>query len=258
MWVAFAPPDARHTAFSGELIRLLDESEPSGPAQLSLAYPHRRLDEVLTRRWGTAPRVQITGHGGDLVLAANPGYHQPRQDEGSAVTVPPDAEAPYIGLRSYGRHNSGLFFGRGKLVDELVGRLRGRLWQPGPLTVVGPSGSGKSSLLRAGLLPAITQGALGVPGSAGWPTPVVPPGGAPLDQLLSALSRLGQPPDNGPTAADRGREITHDHVFRDPGLLVQAVRAAVARVSGRRAGPNSSAVADRLVPVVDQFEELFT
>lgn len=73
---------------------------------------------------------------------------------------------PYRGLEAFQRADAHQFFGRDRLVDELVEVLRrpgsaGRL-----VTVVGPSGSGKSSVVRAGLLPALERGV--VPGSGDW------------------------------------------------------------------------------------------
>lgn len=76
--------------------------------------------------------------------------------------------APYRGLEPFGESDADLFFGRRAALDELIGRLRGLgpdAGSPGGLAVlVGPSGSGKSSLLMAGLLPAVNAGALDPPG----------------------------------------------------------------------------------------------
>ena len=77
-------------------------------------------------------------------------------DEGVAVVC------PFKGLASFEVADAPYFFGRERLVAELVARLVGA-----PLLgVVGPSGSGKSSVVRAGLLPALADGVL--PGSDGW------------------------------------------------------------------------------------------
>src|SRR5262249_30566299 len=82
----------------------------------------------------------------------------------------PDRVAcPYRGLAAFEAADAELFHGRERLVAELVARLvQGRL-----LAVVGGSGSGKSSLVRAGLLPALASGVL--PGSAGWRQLVLTP-----------------------------------------------------------------------------------
>ena len=69
-------------------------------------------------------------------------------------------ECPYPGLAAFGPAQARWFFGRDELTADLAGRLNDCLAEGGPLMVVAPSGAGKSSLLQAGLLPAITRGAL--------------------------------------------------------------------------------------------------
>ncbi|MEI7768992.1 MAG: hypothetical protein WCI67_03335, partial [Chloroflexales bacterium] len=94
----------------------------------------------------------------------------------------PESACPYMGLDAFGEANAGLFFGRRRVVAELVDRLRDQRL----LAVVGPSGSGKSSLVRAGLLPALR--ADGVPDSAGWRIlPPMVPGSDPLAALERTL-----------------------------------------------------------------------
>jgi DNA-binding SARP family transcriptional activator/WD40 repeat protein/energy-coupling factor transporter ATP-binding protein EcfA2 len=84
---------------------------------------------------------------------------------------------PYKGLASYEEADADLFFGR----DESVAAVCGRLVDNALVAVVGPSGSGKSSLVRAGVLPALSGGAL--PGLADARARVVTPGARPLDRL---------------------------------------------------------------------------
>src|SRR5215472_3450561 len=73
-----------------------------------------------------------------------------------------DADCPYLGLDAFGEDDATRFFGRSAAVTDALERLRtGRL-----LAVVGPSGSGKSSLVRAGVIAALKRGALN--GSASW------------------------------------------------------------------------------------------
>ena len=103
----------------------------------------------------------------------------------------PDSACPYRGLDAFNETNTGIFFGRQRVVAELVERLRDHRL----LAVVGPSGSGKSSLVRAGLLPALRTN--GVPGSAGWQIlPPMVPGSDPsaaLDRALTADDGSGAP-----------------------------------------------------------------
>lgn len=97
------------------------------------------------------------------------------------------ADAPYRGLKPFAEADTELFFGRAAATAELLDRLRALRDDPGPsagvLVLVGPSGSGKSSLLGAGVVPAVRQGALDGPGRS-WDCVLTTPGpaGALLDR----------------------------------------------------------------------------
>jgi WD40 repeat protein/DNA-binding SARP family transcriptional activator len=90
--------------------------------------------------------------------------------------------SPYKGLAPYDRTDAALFFGRERLVAEMVARLVGA----GVLGIVGPSGSGKSSALRAGLLPELARG--GLPGTRDWEQVLLRPGEHPLRSLEAAVA----------------------------------------------------------------------
>ncbi|HEX8941287.1 MAG TPA: extracellular solute-binding protein [Candidatus Limnocylindrales bacterium] len=148
----------------------------------------------------------------------------------TAGTAPP-ARNPYKGLRAFGEPDSADFFGREALTAQLVERLadvarRGRL-----LTVVGPSGSGKSSVVRAGLVPALRRGAL--PGSDGWRIAAMFPGARPFAELAAALRSVADGPLRALDDLGRGADV----------------RRAVEAVLGPHDG--------RLLLVIDQLEELF-
>lgn len=98
-------------------------------------------------------------------------------------------ECPYKGLAAFGAGDAAGFFGRERLVATLVARLAVDHF----VGVVGASGSGKSSVVCAGLLPALADGA--VPGSEEWPVVVCTPGADPEGALARALATLG---DGGP------------------------------------------------------------
>jgi len=106
-----------------------------------------------------------------------------------ALAAPADVAAcPYKGLATYQAADSALFHGRSRVVSRLAARL-----VDAPLvTVSGSSGAGKSSLVRAGLLPALAAGTL--PGSAGWRGMVLTPGRRPVDALAPLTGR--SPPDS--------------------------------------------------------------
>ena len=97
------------------------------------------------------------------------------------TTIDGSKESPFKGLAPFDVDDVEVFFGRERLVADIVGKLAGSTF----LAVVGPSGSGKSSAVRAGLLPALAVGAL--PGSDGWLRVVVRPGPHPLRALDRAV-----------------------------------------------------------------------
>jgi energy-coupling factor transporter ATP-binding protein EcfA2 len=149
---------------------------------------------------------------------------QPRRPDESGVS-------PYRGLATFQTQDADWFFGRTHLVRELTARIAAQRF----VAVFGPSGSGKSSLLRAGILPALTRPDTG---RAPWQAVVLTPGERPLAECAIHVARLLQLP-----AGDVLADLT-----RDPQHLHLAVRQAL-----------SDAPDDvDLVLVVDQLEELFT
>ena len=118
----------------------------------------------------------------------------------SAVSAAADRERdPYPGLRPFRSDESDIFFGRETQTDEMVQRLKTSRF----LAVVGTSGCGKSSLVRAGLIAALETGLMGVPEGARWRFAVMRPGGRPMHRLATKLfAQVGSTEDGGPTAAE--------------------------------------------------------
>jgi WD40 repeat protein len=179
----------------------------------------------------------VTASGNAQANVAGRDIHVHYEDGGRTArraTTSTAEECPYPGLTAFTTEQSRWFFGRDALTAHLVERAMERLDEGGPLMVVAPSGAGKSSLLRAGLLAAITQrGALPVVGSARWPQLVFTPADQPIAALVRGLTEVF--------------EVDSDEVrgwVTDPDALVAALRL---RLDGRR-----------IVVVVDQLEELFT
>ena len=143
-------------------------------------------------------------------------------------------ENPYRGLRAFDDGDTDRFFGRDRLVTALVDRLRGDTLGSRCVVIVGPSGSGKSSVVRAGLVPALREGA--VPGSADWFTTAMVPGSDPFEALEAALLRVAV----NPPSSLLGQ-------LRDgPRGILRCARRCLAEDD------------QRVLLVIDQFEELFT
>ena len=158
------------------------------------------------------------------------------------------AENPYRGLKRFDEDSSRFFFGRELLVDQLLTTLRQALQQDERLlSVIGASGSGKSSLLRAGLIPRLREGAL--EGSDQWPIAICVPGSNPLESLTQAVLATNATPSNC-TANDSLTEAKNSarESLTDASTLDRLARHVL----------GESAPGKRLVVFVDQFEEIVT
>ena len=146
-----------------------------------------------------------------------------------ATAAPVPGRNPYRGLQAFQAEHRALFFGRGAEISAVLDRLRAETF----LLVTGDSGVGKSSLCRAGVLPAILDGALG--DGRKWKTCTVVPGRHPRSALVASVSlALGA----------SARELTA--ALRDD-------RTALARAIARHAGASGG-----LLILLDQAEELVT
>jgi tetratricopeptide (TPR) repeat protein len=154
---------------------------------------------------------------------------------------PREITNPFPGLRPFETGEYRLFFGREGQSDELIVRLgRARF-----LAVVGTSGSGKSSLVRAGLLPALRGGMMAGAG-AGWRIAVMRPGGDPVGNFARALAERGVLDEAGGGLPPAEAKAVIEATLRAGSLgLVEAVRHA--RIGAQ----------EKLLVIVDQFEELF-
>ena len=146
---------------------------------------------------------------------------------------------PFPGLRSFEPEEDHLFFGREKEIDDLLRRLRSTRF----LSVVGTSGSGKSSLVRSGLIPALYSGFM-VKAGSNWRIAKFRPGADPINNLAAALDApdvLGAPGE----LASTNRILLEATLRRGTLGLADAVRQAHIPAH------------DNVLVVVDQFEELF-
>src|SRR5712691_11577668 len=211
------------------------------------------------RRQDVLPPLQTAVRALDLIDARPPRYEQaldallkllrtlphPSFRDADTLVFPPTFEPrnPYKGLHAFGYGDAYDFFGRERLVDALVDALEQHLARAQRqaaarfLAVVGPSGSGKSSVVLAGLLPRLHLDEL--PGSRHWVyLPPIVPGKHPLEALAATLG----------------------HALRERSLL--SIREDLEEESGRGlhmlASQLSTPTAPTVVLVVDQCEELFT
>lgn len=204
------------------IVRLLQGQPPAG-ANLKLV--DEQVRDVLSRGLAKNPSDRYDTVDDFL-------QHLLGRAGGTAVAVSDKpARNPYKGLSAFGEQDAPDFFGRAEEIERLVlmvgeNRVSG---------VTGPSGSGKSSLVLAGLLPALAAGAL--PGSGTWNPVRTVPGGYPFDELATALVSLSTQP-----LGDLATELAASD---GRGLLRVAKRI-------------SQELGGELVIVIDQFEELFT
>ncbi|HEX9123511.1 MAG TPA: protein kinase, partial [Actinomycetota bacterium] len=194
-------------------------------------------------RWAEGEAARRLGGAADLAARERVGLRTAEADvvgtvidlqrvreRGELLTGPEERpvadEPPFKGLASFDVPDARYFFGRERLVAEMVARLAGSSF----LAVVGPSGSGKSSAVRAGLLPTLAAGAL--PGSEGWIRAMLRPGEHPereLDRVVFAAlpERLRSSLDSSQTSLEAARSLVDEE-------------------------------RGHLLVVVDQAEELFT
>ena len=158
-------------------------------------------------------------------------------------------DSPYRGLNAYEERDAAFFFGREAAAAQVLKRMSQQLGGTGLLMVSGVSGAGKSSLLRAGVLPRLRGGGLAsAPGSALWPCLLFTPARVPLDELAVRVARLA-----GADAAGMRRGLDADPA----GFALTARQAAAAQPAAPAGDSGSSGLARRLLLVVDQFEQLF-
>jgi WD40 repeat protein/DNA-binding CsgD family transcriptional regulator len=232
-----------------EILRLIVEGNTNRQIAQDLYIEHTTVKwhiRQIYSKLGVRSRKQAVVRARELKLLME---EVPDEQAGEAKTDRVSVPAlqpvnPYKGLRAFETADNRDFFGREAFLKKLVGRLAangsstpsqendrigGRF-----LAIVGPSGSGKSSLVNAGLIPVIWEGA--IEGSERWFIVEMAPGSRPLDELEVALLRV---------AADQAGNI-REQLERDRNGLLRAADLILPRDDSE------------LLLVIDQFEELFT
>ncbi|MFE7110817.1 caspase family protein [Streptomyces sp. NPDC057575] len=223
--LSFAPKGERNTLFTGRLLRLLREGDAAGPPSLTADSLHAALDRAFAEDTRVRPARHSEGTLGSLVLARNRAYPAPA----GGAEPPADLPCPYPGLEPFRAEDSPYFFGQRHLTDRLFDAVTDDS-DKDPVILIGASGAGKSSLLRAGLLARLDAV------TAGGTLPRFPalllaaPGQNPMRTLAQAwAAAAGLAQDEAATGLAMGR-------FPDPRPGLPACRLLV----------------------VDQFEEVFT
>lgn len=177
-----------------------------------------------------------------LVVEGLPDEFAPIRTKFTGAEAPTLGEAPFKGLEFFDVEDSNLFFGRETLTAKLLNRLHDAKFLS---VIIGASGSGKSSLVRAGLVPAIKKGGTFVngkkppDGSANWQVHIITPTAHPLEALAIELTRDSESVTAAATLVD--------DLSKDPRSLHFFL--------SRRAQTSDTS---HTLLVIDQFEELFT
>jgi DNA-binding SARP family transcriptional activator len=220
----------------------------------SVGAVYKRCVETLQQELDVEPSRQTQALYQQLARGELPLAQPEVSPEGRRTTAeeeePAPGEPPFKGLQYFDESDAHLFFGREHLTAKLVARLspdqsqRDRRGEGRFLAVLGASGSGKSSIVRAGMIPALKRGrpladgSLPPAGSEYWLVHVITPTAHPLEALAVSLTRS----EESVTAA----AMLVDDLARDPRSLHLYARRKLGEAEGQ------------LLLVVDQFEELFT
>ncbi|MFE9722024.1 hypothetical protein ACFYQ5_00040 [Streptomyces sp. NPDC005794] len=187
-------------------------------------------------QWQRLWERAVDGPVGDPLAASAEEKERP---PGETLTVP-GGVCPYRGLAPYRQQDAQWFFGRERSTEALVAQLRAAEKTGGLVMLVGASGAGKSSLLNAGLVPTLRNGALGEGGVQAREVLQLFPGSDPLAELTRRIPELAPVL----SAAEEPGTPPFAHLARDA-----FSKWAHRETSSSRACP---------VVIVDQFEETFT
>ncbi len=214
--------------FGDMAFMLSDLARAAGEIQDSLSGQDAELRAARERAVRQAADVRMIRE--ELaVIEQRAGQWQPEPAEPSAPVPQWDGGCPYRGLLPYDQAHAAVFCGRERLTAELAGLLAGT----GIVMVTGASRAGKTSLLRAGLVPALARG-VQVPGSQGWPVVSLTVTTRPLTDLAAGLARLD----------DRDAVAVRQRLADAPGQAHLLIRELTRNAA-------------RLVLIIDQFERVF-
>jgi WD40 repeat protein len=182
-------------------------------------------------------------------------YYYAERTWADGVVAPPLADisgvigSPYRGLSAFEERDAAFFFGREMAAKYVLGRMSRQLDGTGLLVVSGVSGAGKSSLLRAGVLPKLRgAGLAAAPEAVSWPCLLFTPGRVPMEELAARVASLA-----GLDAA-----AVWQGMRADPARFALTARQAALARADISGGDQHRRAPGRLLLVIDQFEQLFT
>jgi DNA-binding SARP family transcriptional activator/DNA-binding beta-propeller fold protein YncE len=230
--VLFESLTGRHpfAGWSSDAIAEKHATEPLPPVHGLRPDVPASVDEVIARATAKTPEDRYED-ARSLALALHDALGQ--GGNGRIVTEPVTIRNPYKGLRPFVEVDAADFFGRESQVKRVVARLAEDVHGSRFLAIVGPSGSGKSSLVRAGVIQILRFGAL--PGSESWFVADLIPGSRPFEELGAALMKVAAAPT--PAVVERLERDEH-------GL--------------RKVADDVLPAQGELLLVIDQFEEIFS
>jgi energy-coupling factor transporter ATP-binding protein EcfA2 len=234
---AYESLDSPYSVFTQALLSGLDPQR----TETGVVTNHSLTSWVNAQLRGELQQPLFESSGSEIILT--------RSTRFSAPTVARSASdvCPYRGLEFFDEAHAEYFFGRKELTDQLIDKLRTNRF----LAVAGASGSGKSSLVRAGLISELRRGQR-FSGSDGWRIRLLTPGKHPLKSLAAAFVNLEA------ADLDRAEQLQRAEAFLQTGSsgLAQLVRASLLTAA------NSTGLSPQQRPhlllVIDQFEEVFT
>jgi WD40 repeat protein/DNA-binding SARP family transcriptional activator len=241
-WLAFGEmPEPAYRAMMLAYSALGDRSKVAATYDRCVALLAQELDVAPSEETTSLRDRLLRGEGvAHVDLSAT---HVAAAQSRSFDEPPTPGEPPFKGLQAFEEADADRFFGRELLTAQLIGRLRESRFLA---VIVGASGSGKSSIVRAGLIPQLKRGelladgTLPPDGSVHWQVHVITPTAHPLEALAVSLTR-------GTESVTAATTLAED-LARDARSLRFFVRRAL----------EASASAQHVLLVVDQFEELFT
>lgn len=216
-----------------ELIERQLHSRSPTLAELRVDVP-AHVSRAVERATSKDPADRFDDVGSFLAALAGGAAHESSQRPMPTEQLSAMVENPYLGLRAFERAEADRFFGRRRLVEEMISRLDGTGLESRCIVLVGASGSGKSSAVKAGLLPALAGGA--APGSDEWFVTTMTPGASPFESLEAALLRVAVNPPS----------MLIDQLLDGERGVLRGVRRCV---------PSDD---QRVLLVVDQLEEIYT